>query len=57
MMVNSPDLKKEFEARVASDPKFAADPAARLQWWFERSKYEAADTNAYPVVGVWRKTW
>ena len=57
MMAASPDLKREFEARVASDAAFAADPAARLNWWYERSKYEPADTNAYPVVRVWRKTW
>ena len=57
MMANSPDLKKEFEARVASNAQFAADPAARLRWWFERSKYDSGDSGAYPIVRVWQKTW
>ncbi len=55
MMANSPELKKEFEAKVASDAGFAADPAARLRWWYERSKYEPGDSNAYPVVRVWER--
>jgi hypothetical protein len=55
MMASSPELKKQFEARVASDPGFAADPAARLAWWFERSKYDDGGTNVYPVARVWNK--
>ena len=57
MMADSPELRKEFEARLASDPQFAADPRARLRWWFERSKYEPGDPGRYPVVRVWEKTW
>jgi hypothetical protein len=57
MMANSPELKKEFEQKLASDAKFAADPQARLNWWFERSKYDEGDGNVYPVVRVWEKTW
>ena len=57
MMADSPELRKEFEAKLASDPKFAADPQARLRWWFEKSKYEPGDAGRYPVVRVWEKTW
>jgi hypothetical protein len=57
MMGNSPELKKEFEDKVASDAAFAGDAAARLRWWFERSKWEAGDNGAYPVVRVWEKGW
>jgi Zinc carboxypeptidase len=57
MMADSPDLRKQFEAKLASDPKFAADPRARLQWWFDQSKYQPSDTGRYPVVRVWQKTW
>ena len=32
-------------------------PRARLQWWFQQSKYEAGDTGRYPIVRVWDKTW
>ena len=57
MMADSSELRKEFEAKVASDPAFAADRQARLQWWMQHSKYEASDTNRYPIVRVWQKNW
>jgi Zinc carboxypeptidase len=57
MMADSPELRKQFEDRVASDPAFAADPQARLMWWYERSNYSAGGAGRYPVVRVWDKTW
>jgi hypothetical protein len=42
--------------KVASDPEFAADPQARLKWWFDQSKYTPGDRR-YPVVRVWQKNW
>ncbi len=57
MMADSPELRKQFEQNLASDPKFAADARARLQWWFEQSKYTPGDNGRYPVVRVWQKTW
>ena len=57
MMADSPELRKQFEQKLASDPKFAADPRARLQWWFDQSKYTPGDNGRYPVVRVWQKTW
>jgi hypothetical protein len=57
MMADSPELRKQFEARLASDPKFASDARARLQWWFEQSKYSAGDNGRYPIVRVWQKSW
>lgn len=57
MMADSPELRKEFEDRLKSDPQFAADPRARLQWWFEKSKYEPGDAGRYPIVRVWQKSW
>lgn len=54
MMADSPELRKEFEERLKSDPQFAADPRARLRWWFEKSKYEPGDAGRYPVVRVWQ---
>jgi hypothetical protein len=57
VMADSPELRKEFEARVTADPAFATDPKARLAWWFAKSKYEAGDTGRYPVVRVWDKNW
>ncbi len=57
MMADSPELRREFEAKLASDAQFAADPQARLRWWYEQSKYEPDDNGRYPVVRVWQKTW
>jgi hypothetical protein len=57
MMADNPELRKQFEAKLAADPQFAADSRARLQWWFQQSKYEPSDTGRYPIVRVWKKTW
>lgn len=49
MMQNDPELKSEFEARVASDPDFAASPAERLRFFYKRSPYWDPQMNLYPV--------
>ncbi|MBZ5584265.1 MAG: M14 family metallopeptidase [Acidobacteriia bacterium] len=53
MMAESPELRKQFEEKLAADPKFAADARARLQWWYQQSKYEPGDAGRYPIVRVW----
>lgn len=57
MMADSPELRKQFEAKLAADPEFGANPRARLQWWFGQSKYEPGDTGRYPIARVWEKNW
>ncbi len=57
MMADQPELRKQFEQKLASDPQFAADARARLQWWFEQSKYQPEDAGRYPIVRVWEKNW
>jgi hypothetical protein len=57
MMADQPELRKQFEQKLASDAQFAADPAARLRWWFEQSKYQPEDSGRYPIVRVWEKNW
>jgi Zinc carboxypeptidase len=52
-----PEYLTQFNAKIAADPTFAADPTARLTWWAERSNYQPAATNRYPVLEVWDKTW
>ncbi len=50
MMAADPALKAEFEQKVASDKAFAADPAARLSFFYDRSPYFAANrVGQYPV--------
>ncbi len=57
MMADNPELRKQFEAKLAADGAFAADARARLQWWFQQSKYEPGESGRYPIVRVWEKNW
>jgi hypothetical protein len=49
MMSADPELKREFEALLASDPEFAASPAHRLRFFYKRSPYWDPQMNLYPV--------
>jgi zinc carboxypeptidase len=51
MLAKDPALKTEFEAKVARDPAFAKDAAARLAFFYERSPWYATQkVGAYPVL-------
>ena len=45
-------LAEEFEQRLQSDPVFAADPAARLEFFLRRHASWDARYNLYPVLRV-----
>ena len=49
MMAADPELKREFETLVESDPEFAANPAQRLRFFYKRSPYWDPQMNLYPV--------
>ena len=49
MLAKDENLKREFEQRVATDPKFAASASERLQFFYRRSPYWDAELNLYPV--------
>lgn len=49
MLANNPALRSAFEARLAADPEFAANPDARLAWFYERSPYYDQRYLLYPV--------
>jgi murein tripeptide amidase MpaA len=49
MLANDANLQKEFEEKVSSDPAFAADSGARLQFFYRRSHYWDPQMNLYPV--------
>jgi hypothetical protein len=50
MMAKDPKLKAEFEKKVASDPVFAGSPYARLEFFYERTPWYAANrVGQYPV--------
>ena len=48
-MAADPALKAEFEAKVAADVTFAADPQARLAWFYERTPFYDERYLLYPV--------
>ena len=49
MLAADPKLKAAFEAKLKADPKFAADPQARLGWFYERTPYYDERFLLYPV--------
>jgi murein tripeptide amidase MpaA len=52
MLERDPSLRKEFDAKVASDTSFAHDPSARLNFFYERSPYWDSHVLLYPVARV-----
>ncbi|MGE5489186.1 MAG: M14 family metallopeptidase [bacterium] len=53
MLASDARLRDEFAARM-KDPEFANSPAARRQFFYERSPYWDARKDAYPVLRVMR---
>lgn len=49
LMAKDPNLRKEFDQRLASDPKFADSPRQRLEFFYTRSPYRDSQLNLYPV--------
>ncbi|HLL70829.1 MAG TPA: M14 family metallopeptidase [Pyrinomonadaceae bacterium] len=49
MLSKDEKLRKEFEARVANDPQFAASARQRLNFFYDRSPYRDPLMNVYPV--------
>ncbi len=52
MLAADPKLKAEFEQKVASDAKFAANPSERLNWFLQRSPWWDGRIGLYPVGKV-----
>ncbi len=52
MLQKDPAVKKEFERRLADDPAFATNPAARLDFFYQRSPSWDTRFNLYPVYRV-----
>lgn len=49
MLAEDPKLSAEFQAKIASDPKFAADPVARLNFFFQHSPWRDPRQGLYPI--------
>ena len=49
-LAKDPALKAEFERRIQADPRFAASPRARLEFFYDRSPWGLANrVGEYPV--------
>jgi hypothetical protein len=49
-LTKNPALKAEFERRIQADPRFAASPRARLEFFYDRSPWGLANhVGEYPV--------
>lgn len=49
MLEADPDLRAAFERRLAEDAAFAADGAARLAWFYERTPFYDDRYRLYPI--------
>lgn len=52
MLTEDEALRRRFEEKLARDPDFAADPAARLDWFYRQTPYEDERYLLYPVGRV-----
>jgi murein tripeptide amidase MpaA len=50
MLARDPELRATFEQRLLEDEAFAADPKARLRWFYERTPYFDSRWRLYPVA-------
>ncbi len=50
MLAEDPALRAAFEQRLAEDQQFAANPRARLRWFYERTPYADERVRLYPVA-------
>jgi hypothetical protein len=49
VLAKAPKLREEYQQKLASDPKFAGSPRARLEFFYRRSPYWDQQMNLYPV--------
>jgi hypothetical protein len=52
MLATRPEVAAEFERRLATDPEFAKDPKARLEFFYRRHPSWDERLNLYPVLRV-----
>jgi hypothetical protein len=54
MLATHPEIATEFIQRLAKDPQFAKDPAARLEFFYRRHSSWDERLNVYPVARIAR---
>jgi hypothetical protein len=53
MLASDDELKAEFESKMLSEPLFADDPGAILNWFYRNSPYWDQNMNVYPVGKIY----
>ena len=56
MLAQDPALKREFEQKLRDDEEFAANPGARLNFFYRRSPYWDQRHNVYPIARLTDET-
>jgi hypothetical protein len=49
LLASDPGLNEEFEKKKSTEPAFAADPEAILNWFYSKTPYWDQRVNRYPV--------
>jgi hypothetical protein len=52
MLATNPDIAAEFNERLATDPEFAKDPRARLEFFYRRHPSWDEQLDLYPILRV-----
>jgi len=52
MLAKDPAVAAEFKRKLANEPEFAANPQARLDFFYQRSSLWDERLNLYPVYRV-----
>ena len=52
MLAEDAGLRKEFEAKKASDTVFAKSPSNILNWFYNKSPYVDSRKGIYPVARI-----
>lgn len=50
MLDDDPELKRRFEDKLLSEPEFAGDPTARLDWFYRQTPFFDAEWRLYPIA-------
>src|SRR5690606_35869596 len=50
MLADDPALRRAFEKKLKTEPDFAADPRARLQWFYAQTPYFDRHWRLYPIA-------
>jgi hypothetical protein len=52
MLARNPAVATEFKQKLATDPAFAKDPNARLDFFYKRHASYDEQLNLYPVFRI-----